>query len=141
MGAKILGEKEYAKIEKLISYETPYHRRGTTFDNAFVIVDEAQNITPAEMIMILTRLGKSAKMVITGDCRQSDIRYSNGLKEAQIKLGFLKSIGLVKTNLDDMQRSGIVSKIIRAWYNGCYESDDGDFKVDAWHESYDNRGD
>jgi len=121
IGVKILGAKEYGKIEKLISYETPYHRRGTTFDNAFVVVDEAQNITPAEMIMILTRLGKSAKMVIAGDSRQSDINYNNGLREAQVKLGSLKSIGVVKTTLDDMQRSGIVSKIIRAWYNGYYE--------------------
>ena len=167
MGAKILGAKEYAKVEKLISYETPYHRRGTTFDNAFVIVDEAQNITPSEMIMILTRLGKSAKMVITGDGRQSDIRYSNGLREAQIKLGALKSIGVVKTTLDDMQRSGIVSKIIKAWYNGYYEDDDDDLETeveevlelsqdadstvhdnwrrtydnDEWHNDYDNNGD
>jgi len=126
IGNKILGAKEYGKIEKFISYETPYHRRGTTFDNAFVIVDEAQNITPNEMIMILTRLGKSAKMVIAGDGRQSDIRGENGLRAAQLKLGALKSIGVVKTTLADMQRSGIVSRIIKAWYNGFYESDDED---------------
>tara|TARA_Y100000590_G_scaffold239882_1_gene269746 strand:- start:4969 stop:5847 length:879 start_codon:yes stop_codon:yes gene_type:complete len=124
IGHKILGSKEYTKVEKFVSYETPYHRRGTTFDNAFVIVDEAQNILPNEMIMILTRLGKSAKMVIAGDGRQSDIRRSNGLRESKIKIGRLKSVGAVNTTLDDMQRSGLVSKIIRAWYNGFYEGDD-----------------
>jgi len=126
IGAKILGEKEYARVEKFISYETPYHRRGTTFDNAFVVVDEAQNITPTEMIMILTRLGKRGKIVIAGDGRQSDIRHNNGLREAQIRLSGLKSIKVIKTTLLDMQRSGIVAKIIKAWYNGYYEENSED---------------
>jgi phosphate starvation-inducible PhoH-like protein len=135
IGAKILGEKEYARVEKFISYETPYHRRGTTFDNAFVIVDEAQNITPTEMIMILTRLGKRGKIVIAGDGRQSDIRYNNGLREAQIRLSSLKSIKVIKTTLADMQRSGIVAKIIKAWYNGYYEENSDDL----YGESYEKR--
>ena len=126
IGNKILGAKEYGKIEKFISYETPYHRRGTTFDNAFVVVDEAQNITPTEMIMILTRLGKRGKIVIAGDGRQSDIRHNNGLREAQIRLSGLKSIKVIKTTLLDMQRSGIVAKIIKAWYNGYYEENSED---------------
>jgi hypothetical protein len=68
-------------------------------------------------------------MVIAGDGRQSDIRGENGLRAAQFKLGTLKSIGVVKTTLADMQRSGIVSRIIRAWYNGFYESDEEDDEV------------
>ncbi len=94
------------------------YMRGKTFDsNTFVILDEAQNTTPAQMKMFLTRIGENCKVVINGDVAQSDIRGANGLADATQRLGKLANIHVHEFVRADIVRSGLVREII-----DCYES-------------------
>lgn len=68
--------------EEAISFESFQHMRGRTFNDSMIILDEAQNTTPAQMKLFLTRHGLNSKVVITGDLRQSDIKGKNGLQWA-----------------------------------------------------------
>ncbi|NER11818.1 AAA family ATPase [Leptobacterium flavescens] len=91
--------------------------RGRTLDNAFVILDEAQNTTHAQMKMFLTRMGKNAKFIITGDPGQIDLprRVISGLKEALLVLKDIKGIGVVYLDDKDVIRHRLVKSIIDAY--------------------------
>ena len=91
--------------------------RGRTLDNAFVILDEAQNTTHAQMKMFLTRMGKSAKFIITGDPGQIDLprRVTSGLKEALLVLKDVDGVGMVSLDDKDVIRHKLVKKIISAY--------------------------
>ena len=91
--------------------------RGRTLDNAFVILDEAQNTTHNQMKMFLTRMGKNAKFMITGDPGQIDLprRVISGLKEAILVLGSIKGIGMVYLDDKDVIRDRLVKKVIEAY--------------------------
>ena len=91
--------------------------RGRTLDNAFVILDEAQNTTHAQMKMFLTRMGKSAKFLITGDPGQIDLprRVTSGLKEALLVLKDVHGVGMVYLDDKDVIRHKLVKKIISAY--------------------------
>ena len=91
--------------------------RGRTLDNAFVILDEAQNSTHSQMKMFLTRMGKNAKFMITGDPGQIDLprRMISGLKEALLILNNKKDIGIIHLDDKDVIRHPIVKKIIDAY--------------------------
>ncbi|WP_268223807.1 PhoH family protein [Sinomicrobium oceani] len=91
--------------------------RGRTLDNAFVILDEAQNTTHAQMKMFLTRMGKNAKFMITGDPGQIDLprRVISGLKEALLVLKDIKGIGMVYLDDKDVIRHRLVKNIIEAY--------------------------
>jgi phosphate starvation-inducible PhoH-like protein len=91
--------------------------RGRTLDNAFVILDEAQNTTHAQMKMFLTRMGKSAKFMITGDPGQIDLprRTVSGLKEALLVLKEVKGVGMIYLDDKDVIRHKLVKKIISAY--------------------------
>ena len=91
--------------------------RGRTLDNAFVILDEAQNSTEQQMKMFLTRMGKSAKFIITGDETQIDLpkRHPSGLLEALSLLSKVKGISVVKLDENDVIRHELVKKIIYAY--------------------------
>ncbi len=91
--------------------------RGRTLDNAFVILDEAQNTTHAQMKMFLTRMGKNAKFLITGDPGQIDLprRVISGLKEAMLVLKDVKGIGIVHLDDKDVIRHKLVKKVIDAY--------------------------
>lgn len=91
--------------------------RGKTFDNCFVILDESQNTTPEQMKMMLTRIGKNCKMVITGDTKQSDLKQQNGLTYAVNKIGRVNGVSIVDFGLNDIVRHGIVRDILIAWDN------------------------
>ncbi|RLD84858.1 MAG: phosphate starvation-inducible protein PhoH [Bacteroidetes bacterium] len=93
--------------------------RGRTLDNAFVILDEAQNTTHSQMKMFLTRMGKHAKFIITGDPGQTDLpkRQVSGLKEAILNLKNLKGIEMVYLDEKDVIRHRLVKKIIDAYKN------------------------
>ncbi|MFC4404180.1 PhoH family protein [Gracilibacillus xinjiangensis] len=93
------------------------YMRGRTLDDAFVILDEAQNTTAAQMKMFLTRLGFGSKMVITGDVTQIDLPKGvySGLVEAKDKLGNMKGISFVHLSQADVVRHPIVQKIIEAY--------------------------
>ena len=93
--------------------------RGRTLDNAFVILDEAQNTTHNQMKMFLTRMGKNAKFVINGDPGQIDLprRQVSGLKEAMLTLKEVKGIGFVYLDDKDVLRHRLVKQIISAYKN------------------------
>ena len=88
--------------------------RGRTLDNAFVILDEAQNTTPAQMKMFLTRLGFQSRMIITGDVTQVDLPKSqrSGLMDAVGLLKGIEEIGVLQLSSDDVVRHPLVQKII-----------------------------
>uniref|UniRef100_UPI00404A3AB6 PhoH family protein n=1 Tax=Flavobacterium sp. TaxID=239 RepID=UPI00404A3AB6 len=91
--------------------------RGRTLDHAFVILDEAQNTTHSQMKMFLTRMGKSAKFIITGDPGQVDLprRTISGLKEALLILKDVEGVGMVYLDDKDIVRHKLVKKIIAAY--------------------------
>lgn len=91
--------------------------RGRTLDNAFVILDEAQNTSHAQMKMFLTRMGKNAKFMITGDPGQIDLprRITSGLKEAILILKDVKGIGILYLDDKDVIRHRLVKEIISSY--------------------------
>ena len=91
--------------------------RGRTLDNAFVILDEAQNTTHSQMKMFLTRMGKNAKFMITGDPGQVDLprRTTSGLKEAILILKNVDGIGIIYLDDKDIVRHRLVKKVIEAY--------------------------
>ncbi|MGB5980591.1 MAG: PhoH family protein [Nonlabens sp.] len=91
--------------------------RGRTLDNAYVILDESQNTTHAQMKMFLTRMGKNAKFFITGDPGQIDLprRVTSGLKEALLILKDTKGIGMMYLDDSDVVRHRLVKKVIAAY--------------------------
>lgn len=91
--------------------------RGRTLDNAFVILDEAQNTTHSQMKMFLTRMGKRAKFIITGDPGQVDLplKQKSGLKEAMHILHGVKGISFIHLDGKDVVRHKLVKKIIEAY--------------------------
>ncbi|WP_373074145.1 PhoH family protein [Zeaxanthinibacter enoshimensis] len=93
--------------------------RGRTLDHAFVILDEAQNTTHAQMKMFLTRMGKDAKFIITGDPGQIDLprRVISGLKEALLILKDVEGIGMIQLDDKDVIRHKLVKKVIDAYKN------------------------
>lgn len=91
--------------------------RGRTLDHAFVILDEAQNTTHSQMKMFLTRMGKNAKFIITGDPGQVDLprRTTSGLKEALLVLKDIDGIGIIYLDDKDIVRHRLVKKVIDAY--------------------------
>ncbi|MFC5405114.1 PhoH family protein [Cohnella soli] len=98
------------------------YMRGRTLDESFVILDEAQNTTPEQMKMFLTRLGSSSRMIITGDVTQIDLPKGkkSGLMEAEQVLKNIEEIGIVYFTDQDVVRHALVQKIILA-YNAFNE--------------------
>lgn len=93
------------------------YMRGRTLNDAFIILDEAQNTTPEQMKMFLTRFGFGSKMVITGDITQIDLPgcKTSGLKDAAQILSNVPGIGIIKFNKQDVVRHEIVGSIIKAY--------------------------
>jgi phosphate starvation-inducible PhoH-like protein len=93
------------------------YMRGRTLNNAFIILDEAQNTTQEQMFMFLTRLGFNSKCIITGDITQVDLPRSkqSGLIEAKNLLQHIDDISFVELEEEDVVRHPIVQKVIRAY--------------------------
>ena len=91
--------------------------RGRTLDHAFIILDEAQNTTETQLKMFLTRLGPSAKCIITGDLSQIDLprRQQSGLIKSLDILSDIEGIALLKLNASDVVRHRLVKQIIEAY--------------------------
>ena len=116
----IPSEKLDNYIEKGIIQIAPLaFMRGRTLDNAFVILDEGQNTTHAQMKMFLTRMGKNAKFLLTGDPGQIDLprRVISGLKEALLILKDINGVGVVFLDDKDVIRHKLVKKVIEAYKN------------------------
>ena len=111
--AKIPDLMERGKIEVApLAY-----MRGRTLSNAFIIVDEAQNTTPAQLKMVLTRLGFGSRMVVTGDITQTDLpqNQASGLSSAQKILQSVEGIAFCYLNQGDVVRHPLVQRIVAAY--------------------------
>lgn len=115
----ILGSETYQKLlaKNVIEIAPLAYMRGRTLDNAFIILDEAQNTTISQMKMFLTRLGFNSKMVITGDPGQVDLPRGtvSGLKDALEVLEGVEGVGIVSLSASDVIRHEVVSRIVRAY--------------------------
>jgi phosphate starvation-inducible protein PhoH and related proteins len=100
--------------------------RGRTLNNAFILLDEAQNTTPMQMKMFLTRMGPESKMIITGDASQIDLpgNQRSGLKEAVRFLNQVKGIGFVELSEKDVVRHRLVRDIIEAYRKAAHAEKD-----------------
>ena len=101
--------------------------RGRTLDNAFIILDEAQNTTETQLKMFLTRLGPYAKCIITGDLSQIDLprHQMSGLTKSLRILSNIDGIGILRLTSEDVVRHRLVKQIIDA-YDAFYGSDQRD---------------
>jgi phosphate starvation-inducible protein PhoH and related proteins len=108
---KFYMEREIIEIAPLA------YMRGRTLNNAFILLDEAQNTTPMQMKMFLTRMGPESKMVVTGDASQIDLprNQQSGLKESVRILEGVKGIGFVELTEKDVVRHKLVREIIEAY--------------------------
>ena len=120
---EMLGMETYAKMMERGTIEIAplAYMRGRTLNNAYVILDEAQNTTREQIKMFLTRLGENSKMVITGDLTQIDLPkgLTSGLKHAIKILKDIDDIGIIRLNEKDVVRHPLVQKIVKA-----YETED-----------------
>ncbi|HIX59251.1 MAG TPA: PhoH family protein [Candidatus Blautia gallistercoris] len=116
---EIMGAESFAKnMEKgLIEVAPLAYMRGRTLDNAFIILDEAQNTTPAQMKMFLTRIGFGSKVIITGDASQKDLpaNTQSGLDVALKVLHKIDDIGFCQLTSKDVVRHPLVQKIVQAY--------------------------
>jgi phosphate starvation-inducible PhoH-like protein len=97
--------------------------RGRTLSSAHVIIDEAQNTTPVQMKMVLTRLGRNSHMVITGDLSQIDLPMAqpSGLAEAVKLLDNIRGVGIIHLSGGDVVRHSVVARILQAYEAGQTE--------------------
>lgn len=116
---QIMGAESFAKnMEKgLIEVAPLAYMRGRTLDNAFIILDEAQNTTPAQMKMFLTRIGFGSKVIVTGDASQKDLApgMKSGLDVALRVLAKVEEIGFCRLTSEDVVRHPLVQKIVQAY--------------------------
>ena len=93
--------------------------RGRTLNESVIICDEAQNTSPLQMLMVLTRLGHGSKMIITGDITQIDLPQGqgSGMIEAIDRLRRIKGIGVTELTRSDIVRHRLVQNIVRAYQN------------------------
>jgi phosphate starvation-inducible PhoH-like protein len=108
---------DYFTSNRTIEVAPLAYMRGRTLDNAYIILDEAQNATVTQIKMFLTRLGPSAKCIITGDLSQIDLprNTTSGLRKAVDILGDLKGIGKIFLSAEDVVRHRLVKDIILAF--------------------------
>jgi phosphate starvation-inducible PhoH-like protein len=116
---QIMGPESCQKnLEKgLIEVAPLAYMRGRTLDNAFIILDEAQNTTPAQMKMFLTRIGFGSKVIITGDLTQKDLPFESrsGLEVAVDVLRKIEDISFCRLTSKDVVRHPLVQKIVQAY--------------------------
>ena len=91
------------------------YMRGRTFTDTFVILDEAQNTTPEQMKMFLTRIGQGCKVVVNGDTTQKDIRGPSGLQDAVDRISWIPSVKHIHFNREHVVRSGFVQEVIESY--------------------------
>ena len=108
------------KIGK-VQFKPMMTMRGSSFKDSWVILDEAQNTTPEQMKMFLTRLGENSKMIVSGDIAQSDLKdgrgvmKQNGLADATARLRKNPNVGFAPFTIDDCVRHGLVKEILLAY--------------------------
>lgn len=118
LGDMMGGESFQKNIERgLIEVAPLAYMRGRTLDDAYIILDEAQNTTPEQMKMFLTRMGFSSKIVVTGDITQIDLpsNKKSGLRDAEIVLKNIEGIEFMYLSEKDVVRHPLVQKIVKAY--------------------------
>ncbi len=117
--ADLFGYEQFLKFQakNIIEVAPLAYMRGRTLESAFIILDEAQNTTPEQMKMFLTRMGDNSRMVINGDATQIDlpIRIKSGLVEAEQVLKGVRGIGMIYFDETDVVRHDMVSRIVQAY--------------------------
>lgn len=103
---------EYLLKKKAIEAIPLAYMRGRTFKDCWVILDEAQNTTPSQMKMFLTRIGENCKVIVNGDITQKDIKSDDGLNDAVRRLANYADAAIIKFDKSDVVRSGLVRKIL-----------------------------
>jgi len=91
--------------------------RGSTFHNAYMILDEAQNCTEEQIKMFVSRMGENSKVIINGDVEQNDLRGKSGLGFCMDRLKNIEGIAVCKLHYEDIQRNGIIGTFLRALEN------------------------
>lgn len=137
---QIMGAEGFQKnMEKgLIEVAPLAYMRGRTLDNAFIILDEAQNTTPAQMKMFLTRIGFGSKVVITGDSSQKDLAVGvqSGLDIAEKVLNKIADIAFIRLTSSDVVRHPLVQKIVKAYEDYEKKQNDTSVKKSRKNDSY-----
>ena len=101
------------------------YMRGITLSNKFVILDEAQNATPEQIKMFVTRLGEDSKYIITGDLAQSDIKHGkSGLEDAIKRFAGVHGVGLASFKEKDIVRHSLVRRLLKRYHEGFNIIDD-----------------
>jgi phosphate starvation-inducible PhoH-like protein len=97
-----------------IQYKPLEVMRGATFNNAYMILDEAQNCTIDQIKMFITRMGKDSKVLINGDIKQDDLRGRSGLDYCMSRLEDVQGVGICRLGYEDIQRNGIIGDVLNA---------------------------
>ena len=97
-----------------IKYEPLEVMRGSTYDNTYMVLDEAQNCTVDQIKMFITRMGENSKAIINGDISQTDLGSMSGLDLCIKKLENVNGVGIIKLGHEDIQRHGIIGQILTA---------------------------
>jgi phosphate starvation-inducible protein PhoH and related proteins len=100
-----------------IRFEPLETMRGSTFHNAYMILDEAQNCTMDQIKMFITRMGQESKVIINGDNKQTDIYRHSGLDICMDKLSTVRGVGICRLGYNDIQRNGILGAVLYALEN------------------------
>ena len=118
-----LGRDYYGKLfnDGRIRYEPLEVMRGATFHEAYMILDEAQNCTLAQIKMFITRMGENSKVLINGDIRQTDIKKFSGLLECVDRLEGIEGVGVSRLYYEDIQRNGIIGRVLEALEEDYYD--------------------
>ena len=101
-----------------IDFELISYIRGKTFDNTLILVEEAENLSPEELLLVMTRIGENSKLVISGDPRQADRAYlsnRSGLEHAIERLKTMEEVALVEFTDEDIVRNTLITKILKNW--------------------------
>lgn len=117
---KIIGHLAMKKLmmENRIETMTLEYMRGCSIDNSIVLLDEAQNLSKAEILMFLTRLGEKTKFIITGDLDQNDLKGDiSGLQVAYDRLNNVEGIGMIELDDEDIVRNPLIKVIIERFSN------------------------
>lgn len=109
------GHAEYLLRKKVIEARPLAFLRGSTFKNCWVLLDEAQNMTPTQMKMFLTRIGDNSTMLINGDLKQKDISGPSGLQDAIDRFDGKPGVRVVRFTSADVVRSGICQMIVEGY--------------------------
>jgi phosphate starvation-inducible PhoH-like protein len=110
-----LGRAHYGQysVDERIKYFPLEMMRGCTFDETYMLLDEAQNCTYDQIQMFITRMGEGSKVIINGDVKQSDINSHSGLPDVIEKLDNLTGVAICRLGYHDIQRHGLLGSVLR----------------------------